>query len=275
MSFNFATLPDAIGAIPDGATLALTKFNPMEAVREIIRQRRRNLHLVGVPTAGFGVDLLVAAGCVRSVESGAFVLGNHGAARNYLRAIGAGEITLKESSCPLIEMQLQAGASGFSFTPSFGLVGSDLMAQRPDLKIIDDPYEPGRRIVIAPSLRPDVAIIHGMRADRDGNIVTTIHNEDRLIVQAAQYAIATVEEVRDDALDHMACDEQVIPGIYFNAISVVPGGSQPFACRGYRGDDRPAIEAYLAASRAAEDMQAYVDAIRSEARADEDRLVHA
>jgi acyl CoA:acetate/3-ketoacid CoA transferase alpha subunit len=59
LSARITTLADAVGAIPDGASVAVTKFNPMEAARELIRQRRVGLHLIGVPTASFAVDLLI------------------------------------------------------------------------------------------------------------------------------------------------------------------------------------------------------------------------
>ena len=271
----FTSLADAIGAIPDGASLAVTKFNPMAAIREWIRQRRKNLHLIGVPTAGVAVDLLVAAGFVASAETGAFVLGNYGTARNCMRAIEDGGIRLIDSACPLIEMQLRAGAAGLPFTPVPGLIGSDLLAQRPELKIIDNPYDPGFEIVIAPALRPDFAIIHALRADEDGNVMTTIHNEERLIVQAAQHSIATVEQVRPDALQALAADEQVIPALYFNAVVAAPGGALPFACRGYYGEDKDAVRSYLAASREAESMTRYLQPLRETGKAAEKPLVHA
>ena len=275
MSARFTTLADAMDAIPDGASVAVTKFNPMEAVRELIRQRRVGLHLIGVPTASFAVDLLIAAGCVAVAETGAFVLGGHGSARNHRRAAEGGNLRLIESACPLIEMQLRAGAAGFSFTPILGLIGSDLLAERPELKVIDDPYDPGYEVVIAPSLRPDFAIIHAVRGDPEGNVVTTIHNEDRLIVQAASHAIVTVEEIRDDALDGLAADEQVIPGMYFDAVVVAPGGARPLACPGHYGEDTDAVEAYLTASRSADGMARFVETLRSPREVDAEVPVHA
>jgi glutaconate CoA-transferase, subunit A len=269
------TLADAMGAIPDGASVAVTKFNPMEAVRELIRQQRTGLHVIGVPTAGFAVDLLIAAGCVGVVETGAFVLGSHGSARNHLRAVEDGHLRLIESACPLIEMQLRAGAAGFSFTPILGLFGSDMLSERPELKVIDDPYDPDFEVVIAPSLRPDFAIIHALRGDRDGNVVITIHNEDRLIVQAAGHAIVTVEEIRDDALGGLAADEQVIPGIYFDAVVVAPGGARPLACPGHYSEDLKAVEAYIAAAKSADSMARYVEALRSPRKANADVSVDA
>lgn len=265
MGAPFTTLEAAVSSLSDGASVAVTKFNPMALAREIIRQGRRGLHLIGVPTAGLAVDLLVAAGCARSVEAGAFILGEYGTALNTFRAIGRGEVQQIESSCPIIEMQLQAGASGFSFTPLYGVIGSDLASQRPDFKIIDDPFDLGHEIMLAPSLRPDVALIHGLRADTDGNIVTKIHTEDRLVAQAASHVIATVEEVRADALDRLAADEQVIPALYFDSIVIAAGAASPLAAPGYYANDVAAIQAYLAASRDEDSIAAYINAIRASA----------
>ena len=57
--------------VTDGSQIAIGGFtinrNPMAAVREIIRQGRRNLHLVA-HSNGQGLDELVGAGCVARAE---------------------------------------------------------------------------------------------------------------------------------------------------------------------------------------------------------------
>lgn len=250
----FRPLSELLAAVEDGATLAVTKFNPVAALLGLVAAERRNLHVIGVPTAGFGADLLVAGGAAARIEAGALVIGNYGIAPNIVRAVEAGTVELLDSSCPVIELQLIAGASGLGFTPLAGLAGTEMLAHRPDFKIVADPFDPRYDVVLAPALRPDVAIIHGLRADPAGNVVTTIDNEDRLVVRAARCAVATVEEVREDALAALAADEEVIPEMCLDAISVVPGGAWPFACRGYYGEDRAAVAGWLAAARDAETM---------------------
>ena len=59
----------AAALVPDGATVALGRPPALALVRELIAQGRRDLHLVGVPTGDIGIELLVAAGCARSLES--------------------------------------------------------------------------------------------------------------------------------------------------------------------------------------------------------------
>jgi hypothetical protein len=48
LSAPFTALSDAMGAIPDGASVSVTKFNPMEAIHELTRQCRvGELHAIG------------------------------------------------------------------------------------------------------------------------------------------------------------------------------------------------------------------------------------
>ena len=57
--------------VPDGAHVSIGGFtinrNPMAAVYEIIRQKKRHLHMYA-HSNGQGVDELVGAGCVDKIE---------------------------------------------------------------------------------------------------------------------------------------------------------------------------------------------------------------
>ncbi len=118
-------------------------------------------------------------------------------------------------------MALQAGASGVSFSPVPGLLGSDLLQRRPDFRVVDDPYRPGTRIVLVPALRPEFALLHGRRADPDGNVVIGTEYDDRLVAQAARHVVYSVAALREDATGALAGDEQVIPAAYVDALVVV------------------------------------------------------
>ena len=66
------------GASADGASLALAPDYSgcaLSVVRALIRRGARDLDLIGVPQLGFQADLLIGAGCVRSVEAAAVTLG--------------------------------------------------------------------------------------------------------------------------------------------------------------------------------------------------------
>lgn len=261
MAELYRPLPQLVDLVPDGARVCLPKQYPFALLREIVRQGRRDLDIVAAPTGNFGVDFLVAAGVVRSVEAGAIHLNEYGLARNFNRAWEAREVTFIESTCPVIEMGLHAGSAGLTFTPVPGLIGSDILRDRPDFLVVPDPFEPDADIVLAPAIAPDLALVHGLRADPHGNVVCSIYNDERLVAQAASVVLATVEEVREDALASLAADEQVIPSIYFDAIAVAPRGAHPLGAEGLYDADHAALRAYVNASASAETMREYVDRV--------------
>lgn len=261
MAELYRPLPQLVELVPDGARVCLPKQYPFALLREVVRQGRRDLDIVAAPTGNFGVDFLVAAGVVRSVEAGAIHLNEYGLARNFNRAWEAGEVTFIESTCPVIEMGLHAGSAGLTFTPVPGLIGSDILRDRPDFLVVPDPFEPAADVVLAPAIAPDLALVHGLRADPHGNVVCSIYNDERLVAQAASVVLATVEEVREDALASLAADEQVIPSIYFDAIAVAPRGAHPLGAEGLYDPDHAALRAYVNASASAERMREYVDRV--------------
>jgi len=66
------TLPEAIARyVTDGCHISIGGFtvnrNPMAAVYEIIRQRKRNLHCYA-HSNGTGVDELIGGGCIGKLE---------------------------------------------------------------------------------------------------------------------------------------------------------------------------------------------------------------
>lgn len=118
-------------------------------------------------------------------------------------------------------MALQAGASGVSFTPVPGLLGSDLLRWRSDFRVVDDPYRPGRKVVLVPAIRPDFALLHGRRADLEGNVVIGTTYDDRLVAQASCHVVYSVETVQEQATRSLAADEQVIPAAFVDALVLV------------------------------------------------------
>ena len=114
-----------------------------------------------------------------------------------------------------------AGASGLPFAVLRGYVGTDL-PRTPDIRPIACPFT-GEMLTAVSALRPDVAIIHAQRADRDGNVqlwgITGVQKE---AVLAADRSLVTVEEVVDE-LDPRP-DAVVLPCWAVTRVSVVPGG---------------------------------------------------
>lgn len=222
MAVQAVTAWEAVAGIPDGASVALGRPAAMALVEELVRQGRRDLHLVGVPTGGRAVERLIAAGCAASLESSGVDLGEDGFAPAFSRAVESGALRMVDSTCPAMLMALQAGASGVSFTPVPGLLGSDLLRRRPDFREVDDPFRPGHRVVLVPAIAPDFALLQGRRADLDGNVVIGTDYDDRLVALASGHVVYSVAAISEDATRTLAAGEQVVPAACIDALVLVP-----------------------------------------------------
>lgn len=145
------------------------------------------------------------------------------------------------------------------FAPARGLLGTDYMRIRPDFLRTANPYDPDEEIALVPALAPDVAVFHGFRGDRFGNVVTTGTADAKLIAQAARRVIATVEEVADGNLAEEPHTGVLVPGVHMSAVVRAPRGAHPTSCAGYYGDDADHIRAYMRAAASAETFQGYLE----------------
>lgn len=243
--------------IPDGASLALAPDYSgcaLEIVRRLIRRGVKGLHLIGVPQLGLQADLLIGAGAVESVESAAVTLGEAGAAPCFIRAIKDGRLLMKDSTCPVIHAGLQAAEKGIPFMPIRGVLGSDLVEHRPDWRVIDNPYgrsQPGNEdpILLVPAIRPDVALFHAAKADRDGNVWIGVRRELMLMAHAAKRTIVTVEEITETSLlDGDESAAGTIPSLYISAIEKASKGAKPLGLRGCYGPDANHLLSYAEAA---------------------------
>jgi len=99
MSPVWTDLAGAAALVKDGDLVAMgghTRQAPMALIRELIRQGRRGLGLVTVPTGGLNVDLAIAAGAVSTLHFAQVALEEYGLAPHFRRAVEQGQITLRE-----------------------------------------------------------------------------------------------------------------------------------------------------------------------------------
>jgi len=231
----------------------------MAATRALIAAGLRPLRLVAVPTSGMQADMLVGAGLVSELEAAAVMLGEFGTASRFVDALGADALRMRDATCPAIHAGLQAGEKGVPFLPLRGLLGSDLLALRPDWQTIPNPYEPGDRIVLVPAIRPDVALFHAPRADRDGNVWVGRRRELVTMAHASRRTLVTVEEVVDDSLlDDEVSAAGVLPALYVTAVATAPNGAWPLGLPGVYQPDQAELARYAEASRTADGFREYV-----------------
>jgi glutaconate CoA-transferase subunit A len=154
---------------------------------------------------------------------------------------------------------LQAGVMNVPYVPVRGLIGTDYLRVRKDFLEVPNPYDPAEPIVLVPAIAPDVAVFHGQRGDRYGNVVVTGERDAKLIAQASGRVIATVEEVVDGNLREMPRTGELVTGIHVTAVVHAPRGAHPTGCRGFYGDDGDHIREYMEAARADDTFAAYLD----------------
>ena len=103
---------------------------------------------------------------------------------------------------------------GIPFLGVRGLLYSDILKHRPDLLVQDNPFHPGEPVVVAQSIRPDVAVFHALKADRWGNAVTPGRRDDLMMARAARRVVVTAEEIIDGELTRKdAVDDTFLPAI--------------------------------------------------------------
>jgi glutaconate CoA-transferase subunit A len=260
---SFSSVKEISSQIKDGALVAMPpdySMPAMEAVRELIRRKARNLRLLGVPVLGMCADLLIGAGCVAEVESSAVSLGEAGLAPRFAEAVEKNIIKMKDATCPAIHTALQATEKGVPFMPLRGVLGSDLIAGRKDWKVLQNPFSPAEDpILFVPSITPDVALFHARWGDEAGNVWVGRRKELATIAHASRLTFVTVEEVRKgDMLEDELLAPGVISATYVTALAQAPNGAWPLGIADVYGIDDAHLALYAKAAKTREGFEQYL-----------------
>ena len=136
---------------------------------------------------------------------------------------------------------------GVPYIPVIGLVGTDLLKRRDDMVIAADPFDGKTLSVVAKALRPDVAVFHAQKADREGNVSCGYEAEALLLAEASRRVIVTAEAIVDRLSEKEALGA-FIPGIHVHAVVHARFGAHPGGCTGLYGPDKAHMARYVAAS---------------------------
>ena len=257
------TLDDALKSVTEGCTLLVPRETAgvaMAATRALIRRGVRHLALLTLPTSSLQADLLIGAGCVETIETSAVSLGEFGPAPRFTAAVTSGAIRVKDATCPALHAAFQAAEKGVPFMPLRGLIGSDVLAQRKDWKVIDNPFGNDDAIVLLPAIRPDVALFHAPLADREGNVWIGRDRELATMAHAAAKTVVTVEKLHEGNLfDDSTLAAGALGGFYIEAIAVVPNGAWPLALADHYGADAAHLAEYARMAASADGFAAYLD----------------
>jgi glutaconate CoA-transferase subunit A len=257
------TIDEALAPIRDGIMLAVPREVagvPMEATRALIRRGVRNLHLVALPTSSLQADLMIGAGSIATLETSAVSLGEFGLAPRFTAAITSAAIRMKDATCPALHAAFQAAEKGVPFMPLRGIIGSDILAHRPDWRVIDNPFGENDPIVLLPALHPDVALIHAPMADRAGNVWIGRQRELVTMAHAATKTVVTVEKIFEgNLLDDPTLAAGTLPGFYVETIAVAENGCWPLGLPDHYAADLAHLAEYARMAATAEGFARYLD----------------
>ena len=263
MTSKWLPLADAIAAhVRDGDCVALEGFThliPFAAGHELVRQRRRNLHLVRM-TPDLVYDQLIGMGCASRLT---FSWGGNPGVGSLHRLRDAVEhgwpvpITLDEHTHAGMAAAYVAGASGLPFGVLRGYIGTDLVAANPAIRSVECPYT-REQLATVPALNPDVTVLHAQRADRQGNVaIEGIVGAQREAALAADTLIVTVEEIVDALPPVM--NGIVLPHWVVTAVVHCPGGAYPSYAQGHYARDNAFYLAWDAIARERDGFRAWME----------------
>jgi glutaconate CoA-transferase subunit A len=257
----------AASRIRDGMTIGIGGFintgHPMAVVRQVIRNRTRNLTVVGAASSGLDIDLLIAAGCATRVIApyvGAEGLAAIGPA--FQAAAQAGEIEVWEMDEAMYYAGLRASAQRLPFNPWRAGIGTSYPVVNPALVEFRDPVK-GEPMLAIHAIEIDVALLHASHADVFGNVQ---HNGtgygDRAIYAAADLTVVSVERLVSPEEIKRNPAATSVPGA--DAIVRAPFGAHPFSSDGYYPPDVAALQEYIEAARLLRDgnrgpIQSYLE----------------
>ena len=252
-------LKEAIAThVRDGARVALEGFThliPFAAGHEIVRQGRRNLHLIRM-TPDLIYDQLIGMGCASQLT---FSWGGNPGVGSLHRLRDAVEhgwpqpLALTEYTHAELALAYQAGASGMTCGLMLHHTDTDLDRASPsNRRTLSCPYT-GRPLTAVPAIRPDVTILHAQQIDPAGNVLLRgIIGAAKEAAMAAERLVITVEEqvARLDA----DMNAVVLPSWLVTAASIVPGGAWPSYAHDYYPRDN---RFYLAWDEIARERSAF------------------
>src|ERR1035437_7264953 len=173
---EFLTLHDAVAQyVKDGGKVALEGFThliPFAAGHEIIRQGCRNLTLIRM-TPYLIYDQMIGMGTARKLVlswGGNPGVGSLHRLRDAVERGWPEPLDIVEHSHAATANAYEAGAAGMPCAFFRGYRGSDLPTVNREIRFVPCPFT-GEELACTPALRPDVAIIHAQKADREGTVL--------------------------------------------------------------------------------------------------------
>ena len=271
------TLQEAVNTfIKDGSHIAIGGFcttrNPMAITYEIIRQRKKELHLY-VHSNGQAFDILIGAGCVKRVELAYGGMGRFApTCIRFREAVQNGDIEWEDYTNYQMTLRFFAGSLGVPFMPTKTSLGSDILNKdgfHPEtrqehgvaskkLTVVNNPFsDEDEKVVLVPAINADVALIHAQYVGDEGTVrIEGLSLTDVEIAKCADKLIVTCEEIVPESYLRQHPDNNCLPFFLVDAIIEAPYGAHPTSCFNFYDYDARHLNMY---SKIAEDDRSFAD----------------
>ena len=264
------SLHDAVAKyVQSGDTICFGGFTtnrkPYAAVYEILRQGQTDFTVWAGP-AGGDWDMMIGEDRVKAyINCYTANSGYTNVSRRFRAYIEQGKLNYEDYSQDVLMLQLHAASLGLPFLPVRLMQGSGLMKywgmspeKRKELDKVDDlkaveidnPFEPGQKVVAVPVPKLDCAIIHVQKASPDGTCIIEgdeFHDVD--IAVAAKRVIVTCEELVSDEYIRRDPTLTKVFGECVSAVVHAPYGAWPSQRYNYYDCDGAALKEYDKASK--------------------------
>lgn len=264
------SLKDAVAKfVESGDTICFGGFTtnrkPYAAVGEILRQGQKDFTVWAGP-AGGDWDMMIGEGRVKNyINCYTANSGYTNVSRRFRAAIEKGQLTYEDYSQDVLMLQLHAASLGLPYLPVRLMQGSGLMKfwgiseekRAADPKLdnlkcveVENPFQPGEKVVAVPVPRLDTAVIHVQKASPDGTCIIEgdeFHDVD--IAVAARKVIVTCDELVSNEYIRRDPTLTRIFGECVSAVVHAPYGAWPSQCYNYYDNDPNALREYDKASK--------------------------
>jgi len=257
-------MQEAAKIVTDGSSICCPSFGYEKVafafIRELIRQRKKDLYLYG---SGMNVDadMLIGAGSFRKAEIGHIGFENIGLAPCFRRMVESGKMQVEDYSNFIMTMRFWAGMMGIPFITLRGGLGTDIpnTISKDKATEIRCPFT-NERLMAYRAVNPDFTIIHVQRVDTEGNAHIDGPVYDNVEkAKSAKKLIVTCEEIVTSAMVRQSPEKTKIPSFLVTAIVEVPFGAHPYACYKYYDYDWEHIEHYAEQAKTPDGFQNYLD----------------
>jgi glutaconate CoA-transferase subunit A len=254
--------------VRDGDLLSIASTgtpSPYAAIHEIVRQKKRNLTLL---QAGSGqeTEILVWTGCAKRFIASyqARVMAGE---RAFDRGLRKHKVEVEEFTNYTVTAMQMAGALGLPCFPApLSLVCSDIYRKRTfmgenKIVVMDNPFKPGEKMALLPSIIADVSVVHVQRVDKYGNaqawggLAST-----KWGALCGRKIIVSAEEMVEHEVVKFSPNYTIIPSYKTSAIVIEPWGAHATDLTGYYDLDMPfGMLYYISSIGGDESFQAWLD----------------